>query len=58
VDGKLARKYSGVGLGLPLSKKLVELHGGTLAIQSALGRGTTVAVRLPETGFTEIEFRS
>jgi signal transduction histidine kinase len=58
VDGKLARKYGGVGLGLPLSKKLVELHGGTLEIDSTLGEGTTVAVRLPETGFTEIEFRS
>ena len=58
VDAKLARKYGGVGLGLPLSKKLVELHGGTLEIESAPGAGTTVAVRLPETGFTEIEFRS
>ncbi|MBV8535028.1 MAG: hybrid sensor histidine kinase/response regulator [Alphaproteobacteria bacterium] len=54
VDAKLARKYGGVGLGLPLSKKLVELHGGTLEIDSAPGAGTTVSVRLPETGFAEI----
>jgi signal transduction histidine kinase len=57
VDGTLSRKYDGVGLGLPLSKKLVELHGGTLDIFSTPGRGTTVAVRLPRTGFSEIEFR-
>jgi signal transduction histidine kinase len=57
VDTKLARKFDGVGLGLPLSKKLVELHGGTLNIASKPGKGTTIAVRLPRTGFTEIEFR-
>ncbi len=57
VDAKLARKYGGVGLGLPLSKKLVELHGGTLEIESTLGAGTTVAVRLPETGFRALELR-
>jgi signal transduction histidine kinase len=58
VDGTLSRKYDGVGLGLPLSKKLVELHGGTLDIFSMPGQGTTVAVRLPRTGFSDIEFRS
>jgi PAS domain S-box-containing protein len=47
VDGKLSRKYEGTGLGLPLSRALVELHGGSLSIQSELGRGTTVTVRLP-----------
>jgi signal transduction histidine kinase len=58
VDGALARKYDGVGLGLPLSKKLVELHGGTLEIFSTPDEGTVVVVRLPRTGFTEIEFRA
>jgi signal transduction histidine kinase len=58
VDARFARKYEGVGLGLPLSKRLVELHGGTLDISSALGVGTTVVVRLPSTGFTELQFRS
>ncbi|HTY70045.1 MAG TPA: hybrid sensor histidine kinase/response regulator [Alphaproteobacteria bacterium] len=57
VDAKLARKYGGVGLGLPLSKKLVELHGGTLEIESVPGAGTTVAVRIPETGFGALELR-
>jgi signal transduction histidine kinase len=47
VDSRLARRYEGTGLGLPLVKRLVELHGGTLAIDSALGRGTTVTVLLP-----------
>jgi len=51
VDGSLARKYEGVGLGLPLAKKLVEMHGGTLEIDSALGKGTTVSVRLPAKRF-------
>ena len=48
VDGELNRKYEGTGLGLPLTKFLVELHGGSLDLQSRLGVGTTVTVRLPE----------
>jgi len=47
VDSALNRKQMGTGLGLPLSKSLVELHGGTLDLQSQLGAGTTVTVRLP-----------
>src|SRR5262249_20456190 len=47
VDNRLARRYEGTGLGLPLVKRLVELHGGTLAIDSALGCGSTVPVLLP-----------
>ena len=48
VYGELNRKYEGTGLGLPLAKSLVELHGGSLDLQSRLGVGTTVTVRLPE----------
>ena len=47
VDNRFARRYEGTGLGLPLVKRVVELHGGRLAIDSALGRGTTVSVLLP-----------
>lgn len=41
------RSYEGTGLGLPLTKRLVELHGGTLEIDSAVGQGTTVRVQFP-----------
>ena len=47
VDSGLNRKYSGVGLGLPLTKRLVELHGGTIEIASEPGVGTEVSVHLP-----------
>jgi len=43
VDSDLNRKYEKTGLGLPLTKALVELHGGSLDLQS----GTTVTVRFP-----------
>jgi len=42
-----SRPQEGSGLGLPLCKRLVELHGGTLELDSAPGRGTTVTVRFP-----------
>ena len=47
VSSDLSRKYEGTGLGLPLSKGFVEMHGGTLKIDSESGRGTTVTVRFP-----------
>lgn len=40
-------KSSGIGLGLPSVKKIVEEHGGAIAIGSAPGEGTTVTIRLP-----------
>ena len=48
VDSRLDRKYEGTGLGLPLTKSLVEKHGGSLDLQSEVGVGTTVTVRLPK----------
>ena len=47
VDSALNRKHEGTGLGLPLSKSLVELHGGSLDLQSKVGVGTTITIRLP-----------
>ncbi|HXC54292.1 MAG TPA: ATP-binding protein [Rhizomicrobium sp.] len=47
VDSSLARKYEGAGLGLPLAKQFVEMHGGTLTLESRLHAGTTVTVKLP-----------
>jgi two-component system cell cycle sensor histidine kinase PleC len=47
VDSSLSRTHEGTGLGLPLTKSLVELHDGTLELDSEIGVGTTVSVRLP-----------
>jgi signal transduction histidine kinase len=47
VDAGLARAHEGTGLGLPLAKRLTELHGGSLSITSEKGRGSKVSVVLP-----------
>jgi len=47
IEGPLSRRFDGTGLGLPLAKALVELHGGRLDIESAPDAGTTVRIRLP-----------
>jgi PAS domain S-box-containing protein len=47
IDSGLNRQHEGTGLGLPLAKSLVELHGGYLDLQSEVGVGTTVTVRFP-----------
>ncbi len=48
IDSKLARKYDGTGLGLPLTKSLVEMSSGSMDLQSEVGVGTTVTVRFPK----------
>ena len=47
IDSELSRNYQGIGLGLPLAKRLVEFQGGSLDLQSDVGVGTTVTIRLP-----------
>ncbi|MFM9842639.1 MAG: PAS domain-containing sensor histidine kinase [Dongiaceae bacterium] len=53
VDNAFSRSHSGTGLGLPLSKRFVEAHGGQLQIISALGEGTTVRIDLPRSRMIE-----
>ena len=47
IDSRLARRYEGTGLGLPLTRSFVEMHGGTMALDSTPGQGTTVTVQFP-----------
>ncbi len=48
VDSQVSRRFKGTGLGLPITKSLVELHGGNIALQSELNKGTSVTVNLPK----------
>ena len=46
-DSSLSRGFEGLGLGIPLARALIQLHGGNIDLTSELGRGTTVQVTLP-----------
>ncbi len=50
-DASRTRREGGAGLGLSITKALVEAHGGTINVVSKVGEGTTVQVKLPEAGF-------
>jgi len=47
VDNAWTRRHEGTGLGIPLAKAMIELHGGELQIASKVGSGTSVTVKLP-----------
>jgi signal transduction histidine kinase/class 3 adenylate cyclase len=47
VEGSASRRYEGSGIGLALVKEIVTLHGGTISVESDMGRGSTFTLRLP-----------
>lgn len=47
VESLMSQKHKGTGLGLPLTKELAELHGGSLTMESNVDAGTTVTITLP-----------
>jgi signal transduction histidine kinase len=48
VDGSYTRRYGGLGLGLTLARELITILGGQMELDSHVGEGTTVRVRLPQ----------
>jgi signal transduction histidine kinase len=55
IDSRMSRKYQGTGLGLPLTKSMIELHGGSLRLESVVGRGTTATLWLPPARIVAVE---
>ncbi|MBK8048028.1 MAG: hypothetical protein IPK16_13370 [Anaerolineales bacterium] len=48
VDQRLARAYEGIGLGLALAKRIVDLLGGSIELKSEVGKGSRFTVTLPQ----------
>ncbi|HEY2446936.1 MAG TPA: HAMP domain-containing sensor histidine kinase [Rhizomicrobium sp.] len=53
VEPALSRRYGGTGLGLPFAKKIAELHGGRLTVESEVDKGTRIFVQLPASRLME-----
>jgi signal transduction histidine kinase len=54
VEGHSTRQFGGMGLGLAISRKLTEMHGGSLSVRSAPGQGSTFVARFPQAGASEV----
>ncbi|AWK86623.1 PAS domain-containing sensor histidine kinase [Azospirillum thermophilum] len=55
IDQSFSRKHEGLGLGLPLARRLVELHDGALTVESVPGEGTVATIRLPHSRVLTLE---
>jgi signal transduction histidine kinase len=47
LDSRLARQHEGSGLGLALAARMVEMHGGSITVESTVGSGTSFFVHVP-----------
>lgn len=55
VEGAMSRTHQGTGLGLPLVRKIMGLHGGSVELESTIGEGTTVTATFPRSRFVASE---
>jgi len=55
LDTRLTREVNGLGLGLAICKRIVELHGGTIWAESQVGVGSSFHVRLPREGKARLD---